>query len=1081
MATDTQQDSLEYFDCNDCMSATRVYKGVSLNRWTNKFCSKHLEGVYLRYSHEQRRVALVLIILGDILFQIPLMVKSLYPTPSDMNGWLSLGIGVFCLLVNLIVIIICCCGLKNRNLSYAALCSWFILVTHGAVDAFEVLPEDLVWYSVWQSLTTVFVPYTIFPLSLLWSLSAGFASLVIHLSLTYLRIQPTDASTTSDTSLFLSDAIFFFTVNVAGVYIKFLTDKSQRKLFLETLRFLDNRCKTQKENSKQEQLIFSILPDFVAKEMIYDIETEERRGSTIPHQFHKIYIHKYNNVSILFADIKGFTQWASKCSAQELVKNLNNLFARFDKLATANHCLRIKLLGDCYYCVSGLPTPRTDHANCAVEMGLNMIRVIKETKRKTQVNLDMRIGIHSGSVLCGVLGLRKWQFDIWSHDVRIANRMESSGVAGRVHISEATYRCLSKQYAVEPGRGDQRDAFLRKLHVQTYLVKEEEPLYMNCLEDEQQEPISTPPPKKHSITLGWIPEIPFKNLQRSFSETLNDEGVVCMTKTKGKYEVSRTESAIASPRCVDNIDEEMEQHLQQQNWFLNLLTLKFLDEDMEEQYRKKIDMYGSNMVCCFILWLLASACHLTVVTLCQASIIILAVTTLVLALVTLFVVGEKCKSFPTCIQRFSRDWRKSRRRRTAGVAGVVIIMALASISGFVVQEMDKKEVQECVESDHPEYVLFAWIIFLAALATALRMNYLVKVLLTLLLLTVYAVLVNVVYKDRFFPPYNETNCSDSTDYADDVGLTVQLAVVLIAFFLIISYHARLVEVTSRLYFLWMQKAELELKSMQATRHTNMQLLINVLPEHVARHFLSRDYKNEELFSQSRDSVGVLFATIPNFSKFYTEDKGIECLRLLNEIIADFDDLLDDERFVSIEKIKMVSPTATYMAVSGLNPTKPDPLTRDSPVHLCSLIDFAMALRERLDEINKDSFNHFDLRVGVAFGNLVCGVIGAKKPIFDVWGDTVNEASRMDSTGLTGQIQVPKETAQVLVRHGYEVRLRGLVKVKGKGLMETYFVLGKKLKKVRSCQRNFSNYKSLGAMVYAIAQNRKKFISHSYKV
>lgn len=72
-------------------------------------------------------------------------------------------------------------------------------------------------------------------------------------------------------------------------------------------------------------------------------------------------------------------------------------------------------------------------------------------------------------------------------------------------------------------------------------------------------------------------------MQRSFSETLNDEGVVCMTKTKGKYEVSRTESAIASPRCVDNIDEEMEQHLQQQNWFLNLLTLKFLDEDMEEQ------------------------------------------------------------------------------------------------------------------------------------------------------------------------------------------------------------------------------------------------------------------------------------------------------------------------------------------------------------------------------------------------------------------------------------------------------------------------------------------------------------------
>ncbi|KAK7017864.1 Adenylate cyclase type 1 [Halocaridina rubra] len=93
-------------------------------------------------------------------------------------------------------------------------------------------------------------------------------------------------------------------------------------------------------------------------------------------QFHKIYIQRHENVSMVFADIVGFTVLASQCTAQELVRLLNELFGRFDQLADDNHCLRIKILGDCYYCVSGLPEPRSDHARCAVEMGLDMIDAI---------------------------------------------------------------------------------------------------------------------------------------------------------------------------------------------------------------------------------------------------------------------------------------------------------------------------------------------------------------------------------------------------------------------------------------------------------------------------------------------------------------------------------------------------------------------------------------------------------------------------------------------------------------------------------------------------------------------------------
>lgn len=200
---------------------------------------------------------------------------------------------------------------------------------------------------------------------------------------------------------------------------------------------------------------------------------------------------------------------------------------------------------------------------------------------------------------------------------------------------------------------------------------------------------------------------------------------------------------------------------------------------------------------------------------------------------------------------------------------------------------------------------------------------------------------------------------------------------------------------------------------------------------------------QELYHQSYQKVGVAFCSLPNFQEFYTEldgsNQGVECLRLLNEIIADFDELLCDERFHSIDKIKTVG--SSYMAAVGLIPEyKIIPSDPHSARRLMtSLIEFVRAMRVKLKNINDNSYNNFMLRVGVNVGSVVAGVIGARKPQYDIWGNTVNVASRMDSTGVPGYTQVTQEVVDALQGSHFEFKCRGQIKVKGKGDMVTYFL------------------------------------------
>lgn len=204
--------------------------------------------------------------------------------------------------------------------------------------------------------------------------------------------------------------------------------------------------------------------------------------------------------------------------------------------------------------------------------------------------------------------------------------------------------------------------------------------------------------------------------------------------------------------------------------------------------------------------------------------------------------------------------------------------------------------------------------------------------------------------------------------------------------------------------------------------------------------MSGDKNNDELYHEQCDSGCIIFASIPNFSEFYVElesnNEGVECLRLLNEIIADFDEILEEDCFHCIEKIK--STGATYMAASGLA----DQTSTIDNMHVDAMANYALRIREQLNYVNEHSFNNFKIRIGINIGPIVAGVIGAKKPQYDIWGNSVNVASRMDSTGVIGKIQVTQEVEQILRPKGFSLTCRGMVPVKGKGEMLTYFLDGR---------------------------------------
>ena len=207
-----------------------------------------------------------------------------------------------------------------------------------------------------------------------------------------------------------------------------------------------------REREKSERLLLNILPEKIAERL------KEGEASIA---------ESFSCVTVLFADLCGFTEFSQHVDARNLVAMLDEIFSTFDHLARAHGVEKIKTIGDAYMAVAGLPIPRDDHAEAVAAMALGMQEAFRGVMKSRGLAMDLRIGMHSGPVAAGVIGRHKFTYDLWGDTVNLASRMESHGEPSRIHVSQATrdllegkFRFADRGEITVKGKGAMHTSFL---------------------------------------------------------------------------------------------------------------------------------------------------------------------------------------------------------------------------------------------------------------------------------------------------------------------------------------------------------------------------------------------------------------------------------------------------------------------------------------------------------------------------------------------------------------------------------------------------------------------------------------------
>lgn len=1012
--------------------------------------------------------------------------------------------------------------------------------------------------------------YSVLHIRLYASLMLGLVYSVLFESMGWLHlIQTGESWTLSSVSdwetlkwLGPAKALLHLCAHAIGIHLFIMSEVQSRSTFLKVGQAIMHGKDLEVEKALKERMIHSVMPRIVADELMkqgdeeigdHSVKRYSTSGAAAALSSPKNYKHKKTSiprgqiifrpfnmkrmepVSILFADIVGFTKMSANKSAHALVGLLNDLFGRFDRLCELTGCEKISTLGDCYYCVAGCPEPRPDHAYCCVEMGLGMIQAIEQFCQEKKEMVNMRVGVHTGTVLCGILGMKRFKFDVWSNDVNLANLMEQLGVAGKVHLSQATANFLDDRYHCEDGHVIERlgqSVVADQLKgLKTYLIsgrRVEQQSQCSCAQsvgtDHLDQRVHSPDSAQgssHSVkspcSSCGAALIPVENQaaeEGGVHNSCHDDPKLSCKTDSSTIKCSPAISAGRSPKALNGLLSprlealnnsqtslcEMLQEKEKKTWGggamgmdhsaliplrsknfrersdahfvdvikedslmkdyfykppINKLSITFLEQSLESAYRisyqeevetqAAVQTFASPtfssfldmLLCCLVFVALSLACFLeplvTQQSLSMSLLSVTAVAALLELLALLFAIrmafyvdrALPCTKF---LMRVVSGWIP---RHLVG-AVLVSLPAVAVFSNVTCDML--------LSIQFTMFICYAVIIAIIQYCNFCQLSYWMRSsLATLVGLALLGLLLMAPCRIPIFGSvilsqgYN--NGSNSTLVMPGDAVMRLGPEVCVAFFLLLVlvwFLNREFEVSYRLRYHGNVEADQHRIKIQNMRDQADWLLRNIIPIHVAEQL-----KVTQSYSKNHDNVGVIFASIVNFSDFYEEsyEGGKECYRVLNELIGDFDELLRRPAFSNIEKIKTIG--ATYMAASGLN-TQQCADAAHPHAHLRALFEFALEMMQVVDDFNKNMLGFgFKLRIGFNHGPLTAGVIGTTKLLYDIWGDTVNIASRMDTTGVECRVQVSEESFCVLSSMSYEFDFRGTVNVKGKGQMKTF--------------------------------------------
>ncbi|MEH2297281.1 adenylate/guanylate cyclase domain-containing protein [Nostoc sp.] len=228
-------------------------------------------------------------------------------------------------------------------------------------------------------------------------------------------------------AFYMEQGLYLFWTCIICVFSVYLYERLRKKEFYA-------RKAMELAQQKSEMLLLNILPEMIVEQL-------KQQYTTIANSFLE--------VTVLFADIVGFTELSTRTSPAKLVELLNTIFCLFDQLAERHGVEKIKTIGDAYMAVAGLPNKSNNHAPVIANMALDMQNAIATFNEENNQSFSIRIGISTGPVVAGVIGLKKFAYDLWGDTVNTASRMESHGIAGSIQVCEATYQLLKDKYFLE--------------------------------------------------------------------------------------------------------------------------------------------------------------------------------------------------------------------------------------------------------------------------------------------------------------------------------------------------------------------------------------------------------------------------------------------------------------------------------------------------------------------------------------------------------------------------------------------------------------------------------------------------------